>query len=126
MTYSNKDAYEAAGEVNNLCNLWNAFTHHHNNSSETSEHQPPALYALQSMILDKVPDNSIVAALREQLTTEVYGLLEDEIVEYAATLFRFGQFCVTQGMLYANMTPCKCLEGKVEEAVKRILEDADG
>lgn len=116
-------------EGRTLANLWNAQSVEQQNSATPhSVHPAPAVEHLLCKLLAHpggpldilrltVPDEG---SIDERLVDIVYVM-----VTYGDALFRFGQYCALRGLLYSNLTACKCSNVSVDD-INRLLEQKEG
>ena len=123
--YEGEEAEALQKEVNDLQNLWNAYIELTSDSRiEVGLHPPPAFMAMYAALLEINPPLVEVVEVVEH-TQEVFEALQTamtRVVAFADAMFRFGQWCVSQGMLHANATQCQCGTPTDDE----IKEVADG
>lgn len=110
--YEGEEAEQIMIEMKDLQNLWNHFVELQTSGRiPVGIHPPPAFMGLYAALMEA---NSPLDELLENhlsSTPEVLEAVEDamlKIVAFGDAMYRFGQWCVQQGMLHANAVPCKC------------------
>lgn len=99
-------------EIDQLMLIWAQWQYTRRDTSATpSVHMPPALIAYNDFITE------CVASMALPETVDL-GYLVGIVT---GITFPFSQFCMNQGFLFANMTPCNCGE-VTDEALTKLLE----
>lgn len=123
--YSEEEAEACGKEALDTINLWNAFI-----DDVTSDdvyhgiHPPPAIVTLLSAMIEGYNplDPIQILAPRTDIVTDAMQQTQINVMSLANTLFRFGQFTASRGLLYANLTPCKCEAVSDEALAKQIAQ----
>jgi hypothetical protein len=109
--FSGEEAATIAKEIERLTELWNVYIAQlFDGDQALSVHTPPALASVYSVLLtDHSPLLPLLGFVRPtQRATLAAKLALANIASYGDTMFRFGQWCVAQGVKYADFTQCKC------------------
>lgn len=98
-------------ETADLSNLWNAYIEHLvDGRIITGIHPPPAFMAIYTALIGSVrPLDDLVACVEQsEENWEVIQATLINVVAFGDMMLRFGQWCASNGLLYANATPCRC------------------
>lgn len=88
-------------DLNKLHTAWKIYLKNRFDGREDGVHLPPALIAACGGIFDD---------MTEELSLFTTDATLRIIATFGATMFAFGQNAITNGVLAANMDPCKCGE----------------
>lgn len=122
--YEGEEAAAIQKEATNLQLLWNAYIElMANGNINVGLHPPPAFMAMYSALLDiNQPLEEVISTIEH--TTENFEALQGamaRIVAFGDAMFRFGQWCVSQGMLHANAIQCQC-GTPTDDALKDVVD----
>lgn len=110
-SYEGVEAAAIQKEVTDLQNLWNAYVELTSDGRVAAGlHPPPAFMAMYSALLDINKPLEAIMDIVEH-TQENYDALSStltRVVAFGDAMFRFGQWCVSQGLLHANAIQCQC------------------
>lgn len=118
-------------EVEALSNLWNAHMQEVGDSNiPYGVHPPPSIFALYHTLLTSHHSSPAVfmAEFADSEDSERWEHFIEEtmgrVVAYGDVMFRFGQWCVSRGLLHANLIPCKCAS-VTDDMLSQLLEGPD-
>lgn len=120
--YTEEELKEIHDELFGLIRLWNAYAQQQQDGANVKPHMPPAMLAFHTSMTSDNPHIEPLAQLREA-HPELYAELSNVLVQYGDAMFNFGQYCVMQGLLHANMLPCNCDSKVVETFLTELFPD---
>lgn len=96
----------------------------HNSNKSLAPHIPPAMFGLALIMMGD--EHSPVSDLGEQVQNnpdlaEPLQAVCAKIVAYGDMMFRFGQFCTTQGLWHEGLVQCNCLTNEIDQTIETIL-----
>lgn len=102
-------------EVQNLTLLMCAYEEHVKDSPNTNLHPAPALGRVLMNQVSAILGTTLTSEMIEEMPDDLGELLVTRLSIFATNVFAFAQWCVGQGMLAANLTPCSCGQVSDEE-----------